>query len=106
MVSIKKISQEFKSLNNKAMVLYKVRIEHKTLGFYSFYEIEANNYHDAELNAKRHFKDEFCNADTSLVELNAFTIDKHNVEYLQANSLFDVVQPEKLDAEPHPEYFI
>lgn len=38
---------------------YQVRVNH-SLGFYSFYEVEASDWMDAEKEAKRIFTEEFC----------------------------------------------
>jgi hypothetical protein len=70
------------------MIPYKVRVDHKRLSpFFSFYEIEASSWHDAEREAKQRFKDSFCNSDTPLTDLEAFTIDKYLTHYKNENEI-------------------
>lgn len=38
---------------------FKIRVTH-SLGFFSFYEIKADNYHDAESIAEKTFIEQFC----------------------------------------------
>lgn len=38
---------------------FHIRVNH-SLGFFSFYDIEAEDYHDAEKEAKKRFNNEFC----------------------------------------------
>jgi hypothetical protein len=41
------------------MKKFKVRVNHE-LGFFSFYEVEAEDYNEAEKKAKQMFLNEFC----------------------------------------------
>lgn len=68
---------------------FKVIVTH-SLGFFSDYEIEAENYHDAEKEAKKRFNNEFCGGGDNTTTfrgvkeqhtLSAFTVNKHQYEY-------------------------
>jgi hypothetical protein len=63
---------------------FHIRVDH-SLGFFSFYDVEAEDYHDAEKEAMRIFNIEFCGGgDNTTIfrgvkeqhSLSAFTFDK------------------------------
>lgn len=57
--------------------IWKIRVDHE-LGFFSFYEIKAGDYHDAEREAKQKFVDDFCGGkEESKKLLDVFTFDKY-----------------------------
>ena len=39
--------------------VFHIRVDHE-LGFFSFYDIPAKDYHDAEKEAEQQFLDDFC----------------------------------------------
>lgn len=64
---------------------FHIRVTH-SLGFFSFYDIEANDYHDAEKEAMRIFNNEFCGGGDNTTtfrgvkeqhSLSAFPFDKY-----------------------------
>jgi len=66
-------------------MIFKVRVDH-SLGFFSFYEIDANDYHKAEEEAKRLFNNQFCGGGDNITTFRgvkeqhyiiAFTFDKY-----------------------------
>lgn len=59
------------------MKKFKVRVEHKYYHYFTVYEIEAIDYHDAEKLAKEKFK-EFGSDDIRNFE--AFVFDKYKYE--------------------------
>lgn len=64
--------------------IFHIRINH-SLGFFSFYDIEAFHYLEAEIEAKKRFTDDFCNPNnettfrgvTEKHTLEAYTFDKY-----------------------------
>ena len=73
---------------SKEMKTFKIIVTH-SLGFFSDYEIEAENYHDAEREAKKIFINQFCGGGDLTTTfrgvkeqhiLEAFTINKYQHE--------------------------